>query len=140
MLLQNRRHHGYSAPLKSPDSDPGSVPHELEHEGYVGMPGRTRGETRVLRNASREYVHRHSLSIMYHLALVAIRGTIDEAARSHGASKAILDQPNAPASDVTKPHTSSDVDKLLHETIWRYSMNHEFVDLLQAGTFAPTPA
>ena len=39
----------------SPAPIPPRVSRELEHEGYVEMPGKTRGETRALRDASRDY-------------------------------------------------------------------------------------
>lgn len=48
---------------KPPDSDPRRIRHELEHKGYVEMPGRTRGENRAQRNESRENVHRHGFGV-----------------------------------------------------------------------------
>lgn len=40
------------------------------------MPGRTRGETRVLRDASRKFCHRHGLlSLADHAALVSMLAT-----------------------------------------------------------------
>ena len=47
----------------SPAQIPPRVSRELEYEGYVEMPRRTRGETRTLRDASREYAHRHGLPL-----------------------------------------------------------------------------
>ena len=47
----------------SPAPLPPRVSREIEYEGYVEMPGKTRGETRALRDASREYVHRHGLPL-----------------------------------------------------------------------------
>ena len=61
-----------SAPTPAPSTATGSVPmsnstvpipprvsRELAHEGYVEIPGRTRGETHAMRDASREYVACH---------------------------------------------------------------------------------
>lgn len=51
------------------------------------MPGRTRGETCALRDASREFSHRHGfLSVADHAALT-FRQSIDEAVRMHSAPK-----------------------------------------------------
>ena len=55
----------------SPASIPPRVSRELEHEGYVEMPGRTRGETRALRDASRDYAHRHGITLD-HAAMVSM--------------------------------------------------------------------
>ena len=65
------------------------VNRELEHEGYVEIPGRTRGETRALRDASREYAHRHGVPL-YHAAMVSMLAkgeATNEIVRQHGASK-----------------------------------------------------
>lgn len=113
-----------------------SVRRELEHEGYQGMPGRTRRETRALRNASRESSHRHDiLSTVYDPALVfmlATRQSVDEAVRTHCV-------PNS-APDLTTPNTTSDVEKSPHADAWRYSINKEFGGLLQADTLPQVPA
>ena len=53
----------------SPAPIPPRVSRELAHEGYLEMPGRTRGETRAMRDASRKYAHRHGLPLD-HAALV----------------------------------------------------------------------
>lgn len=56
---------------------PTRVRRELEHEGYEKMPGRTRGETRALRDASRELRHRHGLvSRMDHANFVSMLATL----------------------------------------------------------------
>ena len=47
------------------------VSRELAHEGYVEMPGRTRGETRALRDASRGYAHCHAIPLD-HVAMVSM--------------------------------------------------------------------
>ena len=47
----------------SPAPIPPRVSRELQHEGYVEMPGRTRGETRALRDASRYYAHCHGIPL-----------------------------------------------------------------------------
>ena len=53
----------------SPAQIPPRVSRELAHERYVEVPGRTRGETRAMRDASREYARRHGMSLD-HAALV----------------------------------------------------------------------
>ena len=53
---------------------------ELGHEADVRMPGRTRGETRAIRES------RHSMGLMFHAALaqgIATREAFDEAFREH---------------------------------------------------------
>ena len=61
---------------KPPPSVPVRIQSELEHEGYREMPGRTRGETRALREASREFSHRQGLvSMADHAALVSMLAT-----------------------------------------------------------------
>ena len=47
----------------SPAPIPPRVSRELAHEGYVETPERTRGETRAMREASREYACRHVLPL-----------------------------------------------------------------------------
>ena len=57
-------------PMSNPPAEiPPRVSRELAHEGYVEMPGRTRGETRAMRDASREYARRHGMPLD-HAALV----------------------------------------------------------------------
>ena len=138
-----------SAPIPAPPTSPPPVPisnspapipprvsRELAHEGYVEMPGRTRGETRAMRDAPREYAHRHGLPLD-HAALVSMleKGeTVQEVVHEHGASP---DLPTARASDLHTPASVSEVETSPHAKIWRHSMDREFQGLLQAGTFAP---
>ena len=106
------------------------------------MPGRTRGETRALRDASRDNAHRYGIPLD-HAAMVSMlaRGeATSEIVRQYGASKGSLDLPTAYASDLPTPNNVSDVEKSSHADIWRHSMHQEFDSLLQAGTFAPAPA
>ena len=53
----------------SPAPIPPRISRKLQYEGYVEMPGRVRGETRVLRDASREHAHRYGLPLG-HAAMV----------------------------------------------------------------------
>ena len=118
------------------------VSRELEHEGCVEMPGRTRGETRALRDASREYAHHHGI-ILDHAAMVSMLAkgeATNEIVHQHGASKNSSDLPSAHASDLPTPNNVPDVEKSSHADIWRHFMHHKFNGLLQAGTFAPAPA
>lgn len=98
-----------------PASVPARVQSELEHEGCREMPGRTRGETCVLRGASRKFSHRNALlSMANHAALVSMLAThqlMDDAVRMYGVSRYSPDLPTAPASDLTKPSVVSAVDK-----------------------------
>ena len=107
------------------------------------IPGRKRGETRALRDASREYAHRHGLPLD-HAAMVSMltKGeATNEIVRQHGASEDSTDLPTAYASDLPIPNNASDVEKSPHaDIIWRYSMHQNFYGLLQAGTFTPAPA
>ncbi|CAM9174256.1 unnamed protein product [Ascophyllum nodosum] len=123
----------------SPTPIPPRVSRELAHKGYKEIAVRTGGETRVLRDASREYAHRHGLPLNYaFLASILEKGeAIHETIRQHGASP---DLPTAHASDLPTLNDVSDVEKSPHADIWRHSMRQEFNSLLQAGTFAPTPA
>ena len=108
------------------------VSRELEHEGYVEMPGRTRGETPTLRDASREYAHRHGIP-MDHAAMVSMLAkgeATNEIVRQHGASKDLPDLPTAHASGLPTPNNVSDVEKSPHSDIWRHSMHQEFNGLL----------
>ena len=73
------------------------------------MPGWTRGETRALRDGSREYAHRHSLSLnQAAMVLMLEKGeVINEIVRQHGASP---DLSSAHASDLPTPNNVSDVE------------------------------
>ena len=126
----------------SPTPIPPRVNNNLEHEGYVEMPGRTRGETRALRDASRDNAHRYGIP-MDHAAMVSMLAkgeATNEIVRQYGASKDSPDLPTAHASDLPTPNNVSDVEKSPHADIWRHSMHQEFDGLLQARTFTPAPA
>ena len=103
------------------------VRRELEYEGYVEIPGKMRGETRALRNASQEYAHRHGLPLD-HAAMVSMLAkgeATKEIVRQHGASKDSPDLVTAHASDLPTPKNVSDVEKSPHADIWRHSMHQE---------------
>ena len=73
------------------------VVRELGHEADVRMPGRTRGETRAIREFP------DSMGLMFHAALaqeIATREVFDEAFREHKLPPPDADFPTAPASDV----------------------------------------
>ena len=85
------------------------------------MPGRTRGEIRALRDASREYIHRHGLPLD-HAAMVSMLAkgeATNDFVRQHGASKDSPDLPTAYASDLPTPNNVSDVEKSPYADIWR---------------------
>ena len=77
------------------------------------MPGRTRGEPRVVCDASREYAHRHGLlSTIEHAALVsmlATRESINKIVRKHSAPNDSPDLPTAHMPDRSTPSSVSDV-------------------------------
>ena len=107
---------------------------ELGHEGDVRMPGRTRGETRAMRESPR------SMGLMSHAALaqgIANREAFDEAFYEHELPPPDADLPTAPASDVPTPSTVAEGDSSEHAAIWRNSRTREFRGLLQANTFGP---
>ena len=70
------------------------------------MPGRTRGETRVMRDALQEYAHRHDvLPTMEHAALVSMLAThesTNKIVRQHSAPKDLPDLPTAHIPDISK--------------------------------------
>ena len=104
----------------SPASISSRVSRELEHEGYVEMPGRTRGETLALRDASRDYAHRHRIPLD-HAAMVSMLAkeeATNEIVHQHGTSKDSPDLPTAHASDLPTPNNVSDVEKSPHADIW----------------------
>ena len=110
------------------------VVRELGHEGDVRMPGRTRGETRAMREPPR------SMDLMSHAALaqgIATREAFDEAFHEHELPPPDADLPTAPASDVPTPSTVAEADSSEHAAIWRNSRTREFRCLLQANTFGP---
>ena len=100
------------------------------------MPGRTRGETLAMRDASREYTRRHGLPLD-HAALVSMLDKVEavhEIVHEHGASP---DLSTARASDLHSPASVFEAETSPHLDIWRHSVNREFQGLLQAGTFTP---
>ena len=106
------------------------------------IPGRTRGETHALRDASRDNAHRYGIPLD-HAAMVSMLAkgqATNEIVRQYGASKDSPDLPTTHASDLPTPNNVSDVEKSPHADIWRHSMHQEFDGFLQAGTFAPAPA
>ena len=75
------------------------------------MPGRTRGETRALRDASRNYAYRHGIPLD-HAALVsmlATRESTNKIVRQHSAPKDSPDLPTAHIPDISKPSSVSGV-------------------------------
>ena len=110
------------------------VVRELGHEGDVRMPGRTRGETRAMRESPR------IMGLMSHAALaqgIATREAFDEAFHEHELPPPDADLPTAPANDVPTPSTVAEADSSEHAAIWRNSRTREFRGLLQANTFGP---
>ena len=62
--------------LKPPAPIPPRVGRDIKNEGNVETTGRTRGETRVMRDALQVYAHCHGvLSTMEHAALVSMLAT-----------------------------------------------------------------
>ena len=120
-------------PLPNPPASiPDRVVREPEHEADVRMPGRTRGETRAMR----ESPHRLSLIPRATLAQgMATREAFDEAFREHELPPPDADLPTAPASDVPIPSTITEAESSEHAAIWRGSRTWEFRGLLQANTF-----
>ena len=99
--------------LKPPAPIPPRVGRDIKNEGHVEMPGRTRGETCVMRDALQEYAHRHGvLSTMEHAALVsmlAIRESTNKIVRQHSAPKDSPGLPTAHIPDISKPSSGSGV-------------------------------
>ena len=90
------------------------VVRELGHEGDVRMPGRTRGETREMRESPR------SMGLMSHAALaqgIATREAIDEAFHKHELPPPDADLQTAPASDVPTPSTVAEADVSEHAAV-----------------------
>ena len=114
-----------SPPISTPMSNssapiPPRVSRELEYEGYVKMPGRKRGETCALRDAFREYAHRHVLPLEQAatMSMLAKRELTNEIVRQYGASKDSPYLPTAHAWDLPTPNNVSDVEKSPHADIW----------------------
>ena len=101
------------------------------------MPGRTRGETRALRDASRDNAHRYGIPLD-HAAVVSMLARGE--ATSDIVRQGLAGSADRACSDLPTPNNVSDVEKSPHADIWRHSMHQEFDGLLQAGTFAPAPA
>ena len=121
-------------PRNPTTSIPDRVIWELGHEADVRMPGRTRGETRAMRESV------HSGGLMSHVALAhgtATREAFDEAFQEHELPPPNADLPTAPASDVPTPSTIAEAESLEQAAIWRDSRTREFCGLLQANTFGP---
>ena len=98
------------------------------------MLGRTRGETRAMRESPR------NMGLMSHVALaqgIASREAFDEAFREHELPPPDTDLPTAPASDVPTPSTFAEAESSEHAAIWRDSRTREFRGLLQTNTFGP---
>ena len=92
------------------------VVRELGHEADVRMPGRTRGETRAMRESP------HSMGLMSHAALaqgIATREAFDEAFREHELRPPDADLSTAPASDVP---TRLPLPRRNHRSTLRYGV------------------
>ena len=82
------------------------------------MPGRTRGETRAMRESP------HSTGLMSHAALaqgMATREVSDEAFREHELPPPEAGLPTAPASDVPISSAIAEAESLKYAEIWRCS-------------------
>ena len=123
------------APPRNPTASiPDRVVRELGHEADVRIPGRTRGETRSMRESP------HSVGLMSHAALaqgIATHEAFDDAFREHELPPPNADLPTAPASDVPAPSTVAVAESSEHAAIWRDSRTRESRGLLQANTFDP---
>ena len=90
----------------SPAPIPPRVSRKLKNEGHVEMPGRTRGETHVMRDALQEYAHRYGvLSTMEHAALVSMLATRESTKKivhQHSAPQDLPDLPTAHIPDISK--------------------------------------
>ena len=96
------------------------------------MPGRTRGETRAMRDASRKYAHRHGLPLD-HAAMVSMLAkgeATNEIVRQHGASKDSPGLPTAHASNLPTPNNVFGAEKSPNADTRRHSMHQEFNGLL----------
>ena len=99
--------------LKPPAPIPPRVGRGIKNEGHGEMPGRTRGETRAMRDALHECAHSHGvLSTMEHAALVsmlATRESTNKIVRQHSAPKDSPGLPTAHIPDISKPSSVSGV-------------------------------
>ena len=111
--------------LKPTAPMPPRVGRDIKNEENMEMPGRTRGETRAMRDALQEYAHRHGvLSTMEHAALVsmlATRESINKIVRQHSAPKDSPDLPTAHVPYIFKPSSVSAVEESPHVD-WRHPM------------------
>ena len=123
------------APLRNPTASiPDRVVRELGHEADVCMPGRTRDETRAMRESP------HSMGLTSYAALaqgIDTREAFDEAFREHELPPPNADLPTAPASDEPTPSTAAEAESSEHAAIWRDYRTRIFRGLLQANTFSP---
>ena len=102
-------------PQDPPASIPDRVVRELGHEADMRMPGRTRGETRAMRESP------HGMGLMSHVALaqgIAIREVFDEAFGEHELPPSDADLPTAPASNVPTPSTVAEAESSEHAAMW----------------------
>ena len=92
--------------LKPPATIPPRLGRDIKNEGHMQMPGRTHGETRVMRDALQEYAHRHGvLSTMEHAALVSMLATrelTNTIVHQHSAPQDLPDPPTAHIPDISK--------------------------------------
>ena len=123
------------APLPNPPASiPDRVVREMGHEADVHVPGRTRSETRAMRDSY------HSMGLMSHAALaqgLATCEAFDEAFREHALPEPEADLLTAPASNLPTPSTIAEAETSEHAEIWRGSKAREFSGLLQAHTVGP---
>ena len=98
------------------------------------MPGRTRGETRAMRESP------HSMGLISHAALaqgIATCEAFDEAFREHELPPPDANLPIASASDVPTPSTVAEAESSEYAAIWRDFKTREFRGLLEANKFGP---
>ena len=121
-------------PQNPPASIPDRVVRELGHEADVRMPGRTRGETRAMRDAH------HNMGLMSHAALaqgLVTREAFDATFREHELPPPDADVPTASASNLPTPSTIAEAESSEHAKVWRGSKARDFSGLLRAHTFDP---
>ena len=111
----------------SPAPIPPRISRELEYEGYVEMPERTRGKTPTLRDAYREYTHCHGLPLD-HMRLWCQCWRRVKQSTKLSANTALRKtrrtyMPTAHASDPPTPNRVSDVEKSSHAEKWRHSVH-----------------
>ena len=115
---------------ETPAPVPPRVGRDIKHEGNVEITGRTRGETRVMRDALQEYARRHGvLSTMEHAALVsrlalATGESTNKIVRQHSAPKDSPDLPTPHIPDISTISSASDVEESPHVD-WRHPIHRE---------------